>query len=61
MNANLLGFQAPVDDDFEERRGAGGRGGRGRGGPREPREPRQGGRKGRGGKLVIDDDAFPAL
>jgi len=57
-NANLLGFQAPVDIDFEERRG-GGRGGRGD--RREPREPRQGGRKGRGGKLVVDDEAFPAL
>lgn len=59
-NANLMGFQAPVEVDFDERRGAG-RGGRGD--RREPREPRQtGGRRGgRGGKLVVDDEAFPAL
>lgn len=40
VNANLLGFQAPVDVEFSE----GGRG-RGRGDRREPREPRQGGRQ----------------
>lgn len=56
-NANLLGFQAPADDD--EFRGSGrgrGRGGRDNG----PREPRQGGRKNRG-KLAMNDDDFPAL
>jgi hypothetical protein len=58
-NANLLGFQARDEDDFEPRgRGRGGRGGRDQG----PREPRQGGgRKGRGGRLVVDDSDFPAL
>jgi len=62
-NANLMGFQAPVEIDFEERGARGGRGGdrggRGdrRGGDREPR----GGRGRGGGMLVIDDDAFPAL
>ena len=61
VNANLLGFQAPLDDDFEERSRGRGRGGRG-GAERGPREPRQGGRKGgRGGRLVVDDEAFPAL
>ena len=60
MNA-LLGFQAPAEVAYEERRG-GARGGRGdRGGRQGDREPRQGGRKGRGGKLVVDDDSFPAL
>ena len=59
-NANLMGFQAPPDDDdFESRRG--GRGDRRGGRDQGPREDRRGGRKGRGGKLVIDDDAFPAL
>lgn len=59
-NANLLGFQAVPEDDFEERRAA--RGGRGRGGRDQPRnEPRQGGRKGRGGRIVIDDNDFPTL
>ena len=62
-NAALLGFSAPVDDEFEERGAGRGRGRGGRGGAdRGPREPRQGGRKGgRGGKLVVDDDAFPTL
>ncbi len=59
-NAALLGFSAPADDEFEERSRGRGRGGRG-GADRGPREPRQGGRKGRGGKLVVDDDAFPTL
>lgn len=60
-NANLLGFQAPADDGFEERpRGGRGAGRGGRGG-RDDREPRGGRKGGRGGKLVIDDDAFPAL
>ena len=59
-NANLMGFQAPPeDDDFESRRG--GRGDRRGGRDAGPRDDRRGGRKGRGGKLVIDDDAFPAL
>lgn len=56
---NLLGFQN-VEDDVVEERGA--RGGRGRGGDR-PRQDRpqtqRGGRK--GGKLVVDDNDFPAL
>ena len=58
-NAALFGFSAGGDDDFD---GRGAHGGRGRGGrDQAPREPRQGGRKGRGGKIVVDDDAFPAL
>jgi hypothetical protein len=64
---DLLGFQAGKDDDdFEARRGRGGRGGRGRGdrgtqgGDRGGRGgQRQGGRK--GGKLIVDDNEFPAL
>ena len=56
-NANLLGFQAPADDDDFRGGGRGrGRGGRDNG----PREPRQGGRKNRG-KLAMNDDDFPAL
>ena len=56
-NANLLGFQAPADDDDFRGSGRGrGRGGRDNG----PREPRQGGRKNRG-KLAMNDDDFPAL
>lgn len=59
-NANLLGFQAPADDDEFSGRGRGDRG-RGRGRDNGPREPRQGGRKGRGGKLAMNDEDFPAL
>lgn len=62
---DLLGFQAGKDDDdFVERRGRGGRGGRGRGGADRgaPRVGNQGGRGGRkGGKLIVDDNEFPAL
>ena len=73
-NAELMGFQAPVEVDFDQDRAErGSRGGRGgarggdrggaRGGDREPREPRGGRRGGRGGggKLVVNDEAFPAL
>jgi len=66
VNANLFGFQTRDEDDYESRgRGRGGRGGRdqgrgGRGGRDQgPREQR-GGRK-RDGKLVVDDNDFPAL
>jgi len=59
---NLLGFQSGVDqgDEFESRGGArGGRGGRGDR-PRQDRpQTQRGGRK--GGKLVVDDNEFPAL
>lgn len=60
--ADLLGFKAGVDDgdQFEAR---GGRGGRGRGDraqrPERPQTQRTGGR--RGGKIVVDDNEFPAL
>lgn len=61
---DLMGFTAPKDDEQSfDRRGAGPRGPANRGprpdnrGPREQR-PR-GGRK--GGKIVVDDNEFPAL
>jgi hypothetical protein len=64
---NMLGFHGGKDDDeFVERRGGrGGRGGRGRGDRpvqnRDQGAPR-GGRGGRkGGKLIVDDNEFPAL
>jgi len=63
-NAALFGFQAPVDVDFDDSKRGGRGGARGGRGAREAREPRQtGGRRGGrgGGKLVINDDAFPAL
>ena len=62
VNANLFGFQAGGDDDFESRGNRGGRGG-GRGGRDQgPREQgRGGGRRGRGGKLAVNDDDFPTL
>lgn len=56
--AELMGFQAQVDqgDEFESR------GKRGRGG-RDQRPERQdgGARRRRGGKIVVDDNEFPAL
>lgn len=53
-NAELLGFQAPVDE-YEEGR-------RVNRAPRDnQREPRQGGRKGRGNKMTVNDNDFPAL
>lgn len=62
----LLGFHGGKDEEeFVERRGRGGRGGRGRGDrPTQTRDqgaPKtgRGGRK--GGKLVVDDNEFPAL
>lgn len=61
VNANLLGFQAPADDDEFRGGGRGDRGGRGRGRDNGPRENRQGGRKGRGGKLAMNDEDFPTL
>ena len=61
-NANLMGFQAPVEIDFDERGARGSRGGDrgGRGDRRGGDRGSRGGRKGVG-KIVIDDDAFPAL
>lgn len=61
---DLLGFSAGRDEDeFVERRGGrdrGGRGGRGRGSDRpQGNRPQGGGRK--GGKLVVNDNEFPAL
>jgi hypothetical protein len=60
--ANLLGFQATVDqgDLFDAKRG--GRGGRG-GRDQAPRDNRQGGNNNRrrGGKIVVDDNEFPTL
>jgi hypothetical protein len=57
--SDLFGFQK-VDDEVEVR---GTRGGRGRGGDRPVRQDRpqtqRGGRK--GGKIVVDDNDFPAL
>jgi hypothetical protein len=64
---DLLGFHGGKDDDeFVERRGGrGGRGGRGRGDrPPQNRDngaPRGGRGPKRGGKLVVDDNEFPAL
>jgi len=60
---DLMGFTAPKDDEQSfDRRGAGPRGpNRGpRPDNRGPREQRpRGGRK--GGKIVVDDNEFPAL
>lgn len=59
---DLLGFSAGRDDDeFVERRGGRDRGsrGRGRGNDRPQANRPQGGRK--GGKLVVNDNEFPAL
>jgi plasminogen activator inhibitor 1 RNA-binding protein len=58
--AELLGFQAGGDDEFDEPRrgGRGGRGGRGRG----DRAPADGARRGgRGGKLKVTEQDFPSL
>lgn len=64
---DLLGFHGGKDDDeyVERRGGRGGRGGRGRG-DRPPQNRDQGAPKGgrgprKGGKLVVDDNEFPAL
>jgi hypothetical protein len=63
QNAELFGFQAERDDDVEISSTSRGRGGRGRGGDRPVRQDRpqtqRGGRK--GGKLIVDDNDFPAL
>lgn len=64
QNAELFGFQAEKDDDVELSSSSRGRGGRGRGGDRPVRQDRpqtqRGGRK-QGGKLIVDDNDFPAL
>jgi hypothetical protein len=61
--AELLGFQAGGDDDYEEqprRGGRGGRGGRGRGD--RDRLPADGAKRGaRGGKLKVTEQDFPSL
>lgn len=64
----MLGFSAGRDDDDingdrPDRRGRGGRGGRGRGDRVfADRGAQRGGRGGRkGGKLIVDDEEFPAL
>jgi len=58
--ADLLGFQATVDqgDEFQNKRGGRGRGGR----DNAPRDRQDGGqRRRRGGKIVVDDNEFPTL
>ena len=58
QGANLLGFQAEVDEP--DRSSRGGRGGRGDRPVRQERpQTQKGGRK--GGKIVVDDNDFPAL
>lgn len=62
LGGALLGFQALGDagDEFEARGARGGRGGRGGDRPRQDRpQTQRGGRK--GGKIVVDDNEFPAL
>jgi len=59
--AELFGFQNTKDEGEEyEARGKGGRGGRGGDRPRNDRpQTQRGGRK--GGKIIVDDNEFPAL
>ena len=58
--SELLGFTKPIEEDEEPRRGGrGGRGGDNRPRQDRPNTTRGGGRK--GGKIIVDDNDFPAL
>lgn len=60
QGSNLLGFSAGADEEVEVRGSRGGRGGRGDRPVRQERpQTQRGGRK--GGKIVVDDNDFPAL
>jgi len=59
QGADLLGFQATVDqgDEFNAKGKRGGRGGR----DQRPERQEGGARRRRGGKIVVDDNDFPTL